>query len=339
MYSRKKRARNLIMSLLILRAGQIRQLLTMPDCIEVMDRAMRAASAGIVDMPPRIVAQVGDGPDHFFLMPGVMQEPPAYGAKLISMLPGNPDSGRPAIQGFITLFDAETGTAVAILEGGEITRIRTAATSALASRELARDSARTHGIFGAGVQAAAHLEAIACVRRIDKVLVWARDFSKANHFSKTHSETDQYEICAVEHPAEAAACDIVSLVTNAARPILRGQWLKPGAHLNLVGAHETETREADSDAVSSASVYVDTRQGALSKAGDLLIPIRENRIKADDIRGEIGEVLMGAAGGRSNDQQITLFKSLGIVAQDLYAAEYVLRRARNRGVGQTVDFP
>lgn len=327
------------MPLLILRAGEIRTLLTMPDCIEVMDRAMRAASAGAVDMPPRIVAQVGDGADHFFLMPGVMQDPPAYGAKLISMLPGNPDSGRPAIQGFVTLFDGDTGRAVAILEGGEITRIRTAAASALASRELARDSARTHGIFGAGVQAAAHLEAIACVRNIDHVLVWARDFGKARRFAETHCGREPYEIRAVEDPAEAAACDIVSVVTNAARPIVRGQWLKPGVHLNLVGAHEAETREADSDAVSSASIYVDTRQGALNNAGDLLIPIRENRIKAENIRGEIGEVLMGTAHGRNNEQQITLFKSLGIVAQDLYVADFIWRRARNRGIGQMIDFP
>lgn len=325
------------MSLLVVRAQEIRKLLSMSDCIEVMDQAMRAASGGSVEMPPRIIAPVGEGDDFFILMPGALREPPTYGAKVVSLLPGNPSAGRPAVQGFVTLFDGHSGTPAAILDGAEITRIRTAAASALATRQLARPAACTHGIFGAGVQAQAHLEAIACVRDIKEVCVWARDFNKAQAFADQHA--GRFKIHAVMNPADAAACDIVSVVTNSAEPVLQGAWLNAGSHLNLVGAHEAHDREADSEAVSSSSIYVDSRQGALSEAGDLLIPIAEGRIAADDIIGEIGEVLLGLAPDRVNDEQITLYKSLGTFAQDLFAADYILQLARDRGAGQTVDFP
>jgi len=325
------------MSLLVVRAQEIRKLLSMSDCIDVMDQAMRAASDGSVNMPPRIIAPVGDGADFFILMPGALREPTTYGAKVVSLLPGNPSTGHPAVQGFVTLFDGSNGAPVAILDGAEITRIRTAAASALATRQLARSAACTHGIIGAGVQAEAHLEAIACVRDIEKICVWARDFKKAQAFADQHS--GQCNIHAVASPADAAVCDIVSVVTNSAEPVLQGAWLSPGSHINLVGAHEAHDREADSDAVSSASIYVDSRKSALSEAGDLLIPISEGRITVEDIIGEIGEVLLGSADGRANEEQITLYKSLGIFAQDLFAADYILQLARDRGTGQAVDFP
>lgn len=327
------------MPLLILRAQEIRMLLPMPDCIEMMSQAMRALSAGSVNVPPRTITPLGDGNDFFFLMPGASADPAAFGAKLISLLPGNPATGHPLVQGLITLFDGQTGAPVALLDGAEITRIRTAAASALATGTLARNRAGTHGIFGAGVQAAAHLEAIACVRDINKVWVWARDFDKAQEFAEDQSTRLCCSIQAAKDPAEAAHCDIVSVVTNASEPVLRGEWLKPGTHVNLVGAHQPEHREADSDAVSCASIYVDSRQAALGEAGDLLIPIREGRITAEDIAGEIGDVLRGEAPGRTDEDQLTLYKSLGSFVQDLYAANHVIRSASKMGHGQMVDFP
>jgi ornithine cyclodeaminase/alanine dehydrogenase-like protein (mu-crystallin family) len=143
----------------------------------------------------------------------------------------------------------------------------------------------------------------------------------------------------VEDPAEAAACDVVSLVTNAPEPVLRGAWLKEGTHVNAVGAHEAEHREADSDAVARAAFYVDSRAGALRESGDLLIPLAEGRYGEEHLRGEIGEVLLGRIAGRSEVSQITLYKSLGLVAQDLFAAAEVLRRAATTGAGLSVDFP
>ena len=317
--------------MLIVNAEQTRRLLPMAECIDVMDRAMLAASAGKVDAPERIIAPLADGISYFIVMPGSTTESNVYGAKLVSLHPGNPSRGRPAVQGFVTLFDGITGSPSALIDGAEITRIRTAAASALATRALAREDATTHGILGAGVQAASHMQAIACVRGIDHVLVWARDYGKAERFAAGQSGRHVFRVTAVENAEEAAACNIVSVVTNSPQPVLRGAWLQPGTHLNLVGSHEPQHREADTDAVTRAAIYVDSLSGALSEAGDLLIPIAENRLSPEDIIGEIGEVLAGTAPGRQDDRQITLYKSLGMVAQDLFAAEYVLRQARARG--------
>jgi ornithine cyclodeaminase len=308
----------------------------MATCIDVMDRAMRAHTCGAVATPPRIIASLIDGSGYFAVMPGSMREPAIYGAKVVSLHPGNPDRGLPAVQGFVTLFDHATGASVAIVEGAAITAVRTAAASGLATRELARPDASSHGIFGAGVLAATHIEAIACVRDIERVLVWARDAKKAGRFAAEQAERTGLDVRAAADPAEAGACDIVSAVTGASEPVVRGAWLSPGAHLNLVGAHSPKTREADSEAVARSALYVDSRESAMSEAGDLLIPMEEGVISADAIVGEIGEVLGGQAPGRANGEQITLYKSLGVVAQDLFAAEFVFRAAATGGTGQVV---
>lgn len=331
------------MSLLVLRASEISDLLPLSECVEVMDRAMRAFSSGEVTAPTRIIAPLssegGNEPGYFILMPGEMKSPAHYGAKIVGLHPANPARGRPAVQGFVTLFERDSGKPVALLDGASITAIRTAAASALATRELARTDAASHGIFGTGVQAAAHLNSILCVRDVNKVVVWGRDFDKAQQFAERHVRFTGLDIVAVEDPAVAAACDIVTAVTNSPQPVLRGEWLRPGAHLNLVGAHEPGDREADSDTVARASLYVDSLDGALKEAGDLLIPISEQRIRPEDITGEIGDVLLRRVAGRTSQEPITLYKSLGIVAQDLFAAEYILGEARNQGKGQLVEFP
>jgi len=327
------------MSLLVIRAAEIRDLLRMTECIEVMDRAMRAFSSGEVIAPSRIIAPLGSDSGYFILMPGEMQSPPVYGVKIVGLHPGNPAQGRPAVQGFVTLFDRNTGAPIALVDGAEITTIRTAAASALATRELARQDASSHGIFGAGVQAASHLDSVCSVRDIQHVRIWARDKEKARQFAQQHGERTGIMVSAVKDPAEAAACDIVSLTTNSPVPVLRGAWLQAGTHLNLVGAHEPHDREADSDAVANSGIYVDSRQGALKEAGDILIPISEGKIKQQHIIGEIGEVLLGKAPGRLDRQQITMYKSLGMIAQDLFAAEHVLNNARKSGKGQFVEFP
>ncbi len=325
--------------MLILGAEDVRRLLPMCDCIEAMDRAMRAVSAGHAQTPDRIVATLPDDRGYFFAMPGSCEQPAAFGAKLVSLLPGNPARGRPTVQGFVTLFDAETGAPAALLDGAEITRIRTAAASALAARVLARPDASTHGILGAGVLAAAHLEAMTCVRSIERVKIWARDPAKAQAFAARHATGTDVAIEAVADPAVAAACDLVSVVTNASAPVLRGDCLQAGAHLSLVGAHEPASREADSEALARARIYVDSMAGALREAGDLLIPLAEGRIERNHILGEIGQVLTGRVPGRLADTDITLYKSLGLFAQDLFAAAAALAAARERGIGQRVEFP
>ena len=297
----------------------------MPACIGVLDRAMRAVSRRDVSAPPRLFAPLYDDSGTLGLMPGSAKGLDVYGAKIISLHPGNPAKGRPAIQGFVALFDFETGEPVGLIDGAEITAIRTAAASGLATRELARANAKTHGIFGTGVQAVSHIDAIAAVRDIEQVVVWGRDREKTRRFCVEQAERTGLNIVDSVHASEAGACDIVTTVTAAREPVLQGTWVQPGAHVNLVGAHEPDTREADTALVALARVYVDLKESAFNESGDILIPIEEGAIDRDHVVGEIGEVLDGKVAGRPDDEAVTLYKSLGVVGQDLYAADYVLR--------------
>ena len=308
----------------------------MQQCIEIMDSAMRAVSSGSVSIPPRTFVPLTERDDHLLLMPGSAAELPAYGAKIISLHPGNNARKLPVIQGFVALFDSETGTPVAIMDGATITAIRTAAASGLATRVLARESASSHGVLGVGVQAETHIEAIACVCDISVVRVWGRDIGKARNFAHDQSQRFGFDVIAVESAAEAVGCDIVSAVTGATDPVLEGAWLSPGAHVNLVGGHTPTAREADSDAIARSSVYVDLLESARAEAGDILIPVAEGRIGWRDVVGEIGQVLAGEIAGRVEDKQITLYKSLGIVAQDLFVANYLFEAATAADAGTTV---
>jgi ornithine cyclodeaminase len=321
----------------IINRQEVERLLPMAACIDVLDDAMRAASSGAVSMPLRLFTPLADGTGSFGLMPGSMLDPPFFGAKVISLLPGNPAKGLPMVQGYVSLFDHESGKPVALIEGASVTAIRTAAASGLATRVLARKDARTHGIFGTGVQAITHIDAVNCARDIAEILVWGRDPEKTRQFAGQQSERVQRDVRATEDPAEAAGCDIVSTVTAATKPILKGDWLRPGCHLNLVGVHTPEAREADSRAIERSRVYVDLMESAMNEAGDILVPIGEGAIDRAHILGEIGQVLAGEVPGRNGDREITLYKSLGIVAQDLFAAAHIYAQALEEGAGIEVD--
>ena len=323
--------------MLIINRKEVERLLPMAACIDVMADAMRAASAGAVAMPLRLFTPLADDSGSLGLMPGSTLEPPYFGAKVISLRFDNPAKGLPTVQGYVSLFEHDTGTPVALIEGSSVTAIRTAAASGLATRELARRDARTHGVFGTGVQAVTHIDAVACVRDIDRVVVWGRDPEKVRRFAAQESARTELEVKATDDPAEAAACDVVSTVTAANEPVLEGEWLRPGCHVNLVGVHTPGAREADTEAVRRARVYVDLMESAMNEAGDLLIPIAEGAIGKAHILGEIGQVLAGAVAGRTGDGDITIYKSLGIVAQDLFAAARIYARALEEGAGVEVD--
>jgi len=329
-------SKRLELKLRVINAAEVRELLALGECVDAMGAAMRSASAGTVKVPPRLIMPLFDDSALLGLMPGSASEPKVYGAKVISLHPANPAQGRPAIQGFVTLFDHDTGTPVAIIEGGEITAIRTAAASGLATRCLSRPNSRSHGIFGTGVQAVTHIDAIASVRPIEEVLIWGRDSSKARAMAEEQAKRTGLAIRATKDPEQAAACDIVSTVTGANEPILHGRWVRAGCHVNLVGAHSPKAREADSDLIAKARIYTDLLESLFNEGGDVLIPIDEGRIERSYVKGEIGKVLSGEIEGRSGDDDVTLYKSLGITAQDLYAAHLVYAKALAVGAGTEV---
>lgn len=326
------------MSLIFLNAEDTRKLLPMDECIKVMESAMIAASSGSMLIPPRILFNLQDNSGFFAVMPGASQEMKAYGAKVVSYHPSNSAKDLPAIQGFVTLFDHESGQPQAIIDGGVITDVRTAAASGLATRLLAKPDAKTCGIFGAGALADVHIEAMCSVRPVEECLIWARRPEQARVLAEKHSERAGVRVRATNVASEAGACDIICTTTASPEPVLQGQWVRPGAHVNLVGAHNISARESDSDLIVKSLIYVDLIESTLNEGGDIMIPIQEGAISEDHIIGEIGQLLLGDIPGRTDVEQITAYNSLGITSQDLYAARYVLEKSRSSGLGVTVNF-
>lgn len=317
----------------MLDADAVRRLLPMSDCIEAMDRAMRTTSRGEVALPPRQFSDLVDGSGSLGVMPGSLLKPPVYGTKVTSIHPRNPEHGRPAIQGLMLLFDHASGCPIAVMDGAVITGIRTAAASGLATRELARKNSKRLGILGYGVQAATHLDAVLTVREIEEALVWGRDHAKAKAFAEAHGKRTGVNTKAAA-AEDVCACDIVCAATSATEPVLRGEWLTPGAHVNLVGTHTPRAREADAAALAQSSVYIDLIESARNEAGDILMAVEEGAMLFSDVVGEIGQVLENERPGRISDDQITLYKSVGIVTQDLFAADVVYRNSLRETDGE-----
>lgn len=324
------------MTLKIINGDEVRQLLTMAECVDVMEQAMRATSSGSIVIPPRLLFSLAGGNGFFANMPGSSAD--ALGSKIVSFLPDNPARGRPAVSGYIGLFDPGTGLPTAIIEGRVITEVRTAAASAMATRALSREDSRTLGIFGTGHQADVHIEAICTVRPIEEVVIWGRNFEKAESLARRHDHREDVVVRATDDASQAAACDIVCTTTLATEPILEGRWVRPGSHVCLVGAYAPDAREADTDLIVKSKVYVDSLESAGNEAGDILIPIGEGAISKSHLVGEIGQLLLGEIPGRQSREEITIYKSLGIVSQDLYAARHVAARAEEEGAGIQVEF-
>lgn len=323
----------------ILTNADVAALLPMEQAIATVDRVMRHVSAGAAQMPLRHVVPVG-GANMMGVMSGALGDPPCYGVKLVSLFPGNPAKGLSGHRGAVVLFEAETGGAVAMMDAGLLTAIRTAAASGVATRALARADARRLTIIGTGEQAEHHLAAMVAVRRLEAVHIVGRRAEKAAAFAQHAAKA--YPQLRVTQGTDVqdgiAGADILCTVTNASTAVLRGEWLEPGQHLNVVGASIASKREVDDAVVLRAAVFVDYRASALAQAGELVEMIKAGVISPDHIRAEIGAVLAGDAEGRCGEDQITLYRSLGVIAQDLACAQHILTRAGAEGRGHDVAF-
>ena len=319
------------MSVRVLDEHDVRRLLPMDECIEVMAAALASLARGEVHNPLRFVVRPPGEASLLGLMPSHRGgESPLWSLKTVAIFPGNAERGLDLHQGFVALFDGETGETRAILNAGGITAVRTAAVTGVATRLLAREDARTLAILGAGIQGKANLEAMRSVRQFDRVFAWSRTPGRAGR------ELEGVEECATVEEAVRDA-DVVVAATSAGEPIVRRKWLKQGAHVNAVGSSIPTTRELDTQTMVDAALFVDRRESTVNEAGDFLFPQREGAIGPDHIRAEIGELLIGAAEGRRDDGELTVFKSLGLAVEDLAAAEHVLRRAEAENVGTVVS--
>ncbi|HET9848634.1 MAG TPA: ornithine cyclodeaminase family protein [Candidatus Dormibacteraeota bacterium] len=330
------------MDVLVLSAEGVARLLPMQDCIRVMREALAALAEGKALVPLRLVMRLPDARGFLGLMPGYLApddgQPGALGMKAVCVFPGNADRGLDTHQGVVILVEADTGRLSAVMDGGAITAIRTAAVSGVATEVLAREDATELAILGAGVQARTHLEAMAAVRQLRRVRIWSRN---PGHAEKLAAETRGRYPGAIEAvpTAEAAVrgADVVVTVTASPEPVLAHAWLKPGAHVNAVGSSTPNARELDTDTVAAARLVVDRRESALNEAGDILIPMREGVFGADHIQAELGEVLIGKHRGRKSSDDLTVFKSLGLAVEDVASAAFIAKRAREAGIGQTVQ--
>jgi alanine dehydrogenase len=318
-----------VADVLLISQQEVPRLLPMRECIEVMDGVLRALANGQVILPLRTVIPLPEGRGAFASMPAVLQQPDALGIKVITVYLGNHGTEFDSHQGAVLLFEPEHGSLVAVMDASSITGIRTAAVSGVASRALARADARRLAILGTGVQAATHLEAMLAVRPIEHVTVWSRVKEHGEEFARRYSQQFGIDI-SVADSAEAAVrdTDIICTATSSKEPVLRGDWLRPGVHINAVGASTRGARELDTDAIRLSRLFVDRRESTVNEAGDFLIPKAEGAIGDDHIVGEIGELLEGRIPGRRSAADVTLFKSLGLAIEDVASAHHIYHRAR-----------
>ena len=305
---------------------EIRRVLTFEACVPLMREAMVAVSSGGINQPPRQILPLVSGKGVFGIMPGVIADD-RFGAKLISAFQHAPGSSLPAHQSVVGVVrPANRGAGLRPLDAGEITRIRTAAASALATETLARPEASRLAVLGTGEQAEAHIRAISATRPLSRIVVWGRN---PDHAARLAAEFAAHENLAVEVAPDVrsavAEADIVCTTTSSAEPILMGEWLPDGVHVNIVGSSRAGPIEVDDDVVARSRFFVDGRVNVLSQGAEFLSARAAGRVDDTHIVGEIGEVLAGLVPGRRSPSEITAYKSLGSVAQDLWSGWYVFQ--------------
>jgi ornithine cyclodeaminase len=294
----------------------------MRDCITVMETMFRDLAEGRILQPLRSLMWLPDRSGLLGMMPGYAEGPNIIGIKLITIFHANGPAGYPSHQGLVILFEATHGQPLLLLDACELTAIRTAAASALATRLLAREAAHSLAIIGTGEQAERHIESISLVRPIDAIYCWGRNPEHAKVLQNRLAGRYPIRVCNSAREAVEAA-DIICTVTSATEPIVEGRWLNRGTHLNVIGSCTPNKREVDTAAIRRARLFTDRYESLFKEAGDFLIPQKEGIITEDHVKGELGEILTGTKPGRENPDDITLFKSLGIAAEDLYAAWHI----------------
>lgn len=324
-------------TILILSADDVRAALPMRDAIDAMRDAFGQLSAGTAEVPVRTSVSVPARDAVTLVMPGRCDVPYGLGGKLVSVFPHNVHAGLPVVNAVVVLLDPETGQVAALLEGGALTAIRTGAASGLATELLARPDARRVAIIGAGVQARTQLEAVCCVRQIESVAVYAllggEEF--AEEMAGRGDVPDAIRVAGSAREAVQGA-DIVCTATSSFEPVLKADDVAPGTHINAIGAFTSEMREIDPTLFAEARVIVDQREASLAEAGEVIAAVRQGLLSEADLV-ELGEVVNGVAEGREADDQITLFKSVGVAVQDLCAGAKAVEGAGAKGLGSVIE--
>lgn len=329
--------------MLILTANDVRNALPMDQAIEAMKRAYAALSEGRAEVPLRSHLTIPTHDATSLFMPAYVQDAggDSMVLKVVSLFPENPERGLPFIHAAVLAFDASSGRPRALLEGGSLTAIRTGAASGAATDLLARPECHVAAIFGAGVQGRTQLEAVCTVRPIERVWIFDPKPNNAQTFITEMSGAGPVpsELFLAETPKQAVAeADVICTATTSPKPVFEDEHLKPGVHINAVGAFTPDMAEIPPNTIIRGMVVVDSRTAALEEAGDLIQPIRSGIYSAENIHAELGEIITGNARGRIDADQVTVFKSVGIAVQDALAAELAIKTAREGGIGQEIEW-
>lgn len=309
----------------VISAAETQAALDFPSLVDALREAFRRGA----EVPVRhhhTLPKLSEPAATLLLMPAWQNER-HIGVKIVTVTPGNGERGLPAVMGVYLLMDGQTGSPLALIDGPMLTLRRTAAASALASTYLSRNDAERLLMVGTGALAPHLIQAHASVRPLKEVLVWGRNLDKAKRLAKAMS-TKALQVSATDDLAGAVGgADIVSCATLSRDPLIRGEWLRPGQHLDLVGGFTPDMREADDEVVRRSRIFVDTREGATKEAGDIVQPLQTGTLAPEDIAGDLFELSRGERAGRRFYHQITLFKSVGTALEDLAAAQLTVRRA------------
>jgi alanine dehydrogenase len=324
--------------MLVLSEKQVRSLIDIEELIAVLERAHIQYSTGKTVMPVRLVVPLPQIHGRITSMPGYLNEDKALAMKVVTYFENNPTQNLPAILASILLFNTDTGKVMAVMDGSYITAIRTACASAMATRVLANPETSVLGILGAGVQARAHIQALNRVKKWSRIKLYSPSGRSAAKIKGDLELEIGVPIDAVDTAEKAVRdSDVVVTCTTSRQPILNCEWLKPGAHINAVGSHRPDSREIDGRTLARSKVVIDSREAIMAECGDVLLAIKEQIITEAHLHGEIGEVLAGIKAGRTNADEWTLYKSVGIAIQDVAAALLVYRKARELNVGTDVE--
>jgi len=330
------------MRVLVLSHRDVLAALTPEACATAMAAVLAEHARGETYMPLRSVMVPPGAAGFMGLMPGWRRQQQgaaaAFAVKAVCIMPGNPARGLDAHQGLVTLFDGESGVPTAILDAAAITQIRTAAVTAVATSTLARRDARTLAILGAGTQARAHLRALTGTRGFEQVRIYAPTEAHARAVAGQAGGASGTVRVAPSAEEAVRDADVVVTATSSREPVLRRDWLAPGAHVNAVGASSPQARELDTATVAASALFCDSRESLRNEAGEFRLAIREGLIAGDEhVRAELGEVLAGTAAGRRDAGELTLFRSLGLAIEDLAAAESAVAAARAHGLGTEAE--
>lgn len=326
--------------LLFIKGHEIFQIIKMVEAIKAVEDGFLSLYQGKVLMPQRTVLNSGFNRGTLLTMPVlVSSKPPSMAIKVITVYPQNPELfNLPTIQGLVLLYDSEKGNPLAILDGAALTSLRTGAAGGVAAKYLARENSKTVTLFGVGAQGETQLEAVCAVRSINKAFIITNNDPREGPFlEKMKKKLDIELVLTEDKRSSLRQSDIVITATNSRTPLFEGSWVKPGTHITAIGSYKPDFRELDTETIKVSRIFVDSLDAAKEEAGDLIIPISEGAITWDSVAGEIGAVIAGEILGRKSQEEITLFKSVGLAVQDAVVAQEIYTRALKAGLGTKLD--